>query len=519
MIINRNMYPLSVACDNNRGCISFPEEAAVSPSTAMARAVFGETPIQADVPPQPGLSASRLMKKQWKQSIEMASETLKSYGLDAGFRKGGGYESSNSGWVPQQNFNDAGNKVYLVCRRCAKNKINSPIAIGQLYICEETGQGGIKVDHLYFHDVNCCNDSDAPLGVDVSKYQCNRIDTDRVFSETYDKAVAHIDTHHPSYNHTTNRNNVDSDSPSPPGSPAVVGTVSPAMALTKTDRMVELIPSPHYSSFIEPPHHNLAMLRFLYLFCVSMNLTEQMAPYLCKPNQNKKQKGRLGQYGVKEHRNPNCHLYFTDVAIIMGGHSFARDLTLSQEPIHMDGPIVKDDFPYFAPGTVVAPLSALGRSVFMYAQTNIVKLQHGHYCFYSSNVPHGDCSLPYGEQGWAPALHIRLASMHVSNRKKAPEVDERPIGLSPRHFALMNRDAKRRKCFSTHLHQKKLVATATLPQDPEPITRALEILSPLVKDKTAVKHNLRKATKDTLKKAFSEIETVIQQYNNSPDSK
>ena len=323
-----------------------------------------------------------------------------------------------------------GNSLRFHCKKCkVKNNQFSLVAWGKC-VQTEDGNRGIQIQKMFFHDNICCptrKHMQLPDGYHPNPIQrIVEIDYDNIFGTSYDCLVQKLEQYDGS--------NIANDWP--PGDHINLGKQN----LPVTDnRAYQLLPATEADKYPELSEavHKGCMIRLLYHMAATFNISEEVAPQIFDLEESLDKDGQFnGRIGCKDRKNPNCHLYFTEVSLLFGGHhqnSIEWRDQLTHQLCHMDGEtgqgMTLNENPHLVgrtkPGSFILPIKNL-RSFYMWCVENLQWIYKGQYVFFSGNVPHGGTTRkirPGSNDGreWHPAIHGHLDS--ICHKRDAASVN------------------------------------------------------------------------------------------------
>jgi hypothetical protein len=344
-----------------------------------------------------------------------------SYGLDVEFCNQKTVFDRGYGKQPLELIDKpAGKKVFRFhCKKCRIMKNHFSLIAWGNCVQNSEGHRGIKIQKMFFHDILCChqlNQHNLPEGHHPNPIQrIVEIDYDNVFGESYDclwKKLEEYDASKKEHNE-------------PPGEHINLGKPN----LPKTDnRTYQILPCPNKYPGLSHEVHKGCMIRLLYHMAASLSISDEVAPYIYDLDGSLDKDGKFnGNKGCRDKRNPNCHLYFSEVSLLFGGHHLRTEKwgdELAHQLCHMDGETGEgttinenpDLFGRTKPGSFILPIKNY-RSLYMWCVQNVIWVLRGQYVFFSGNVAHGGTTRKMilgSEDGreWHAALHGHLDSIY-----------------------------------------------------------------------------------------------------------
>ena len=429
--VNRDMFPECCEKEQQRGKIQLQDPQITPLSTQFAAAVFGsDLTVRA-----PKIAHDAKKNQQWKQTANYVKQKIDSYGHCTCFHGSGSWESTNAGCIPQQNFQKKGNSFHLLCLPCKDKGIFSPILDATLM-----DEGAMKINHLYFHDKDCCSSNNTIPTIDKLGCAFVRFDPTEILGDTYQGCIHELNQ----YNHKQNK--------FPPGQRINFGYKNRyGQSDPPDDRTYELLPSKHYEKHLDQAKHNAAMMRLFYHICCNLNLTAHMAPYHFKPQ--RREKGKRDKFVLHETLNVSGFLFMNGISLIFGAHNLRQDAEPSDQPMHFDFASIllakrSSDGSLqitFPPGSVLLPLTTDGRSIFMFSSHQTVNLEFGEYCYFSGSLPHGGKTMEYAQTSWQPAIHIHIDNIQIKRREDSVVIDVRNHGIQDEHLLELEGQQRRDK--------------------------------------------------------------------------
>jgi hypothetical protein len=187
------------------------------------------------------------------------------------------------------------------------------------------------------------------------------------------------------------------------------------------DRTYAQLPSPDYA--IDPIAHEQAMIRLAFLFCSSLSISNDMAPYLLvlpevapMPEEGRApviNKARTFDFSVNE----SAHIFMQEIVFLFGGNEIR---IVGPDPIHQPCHTDGEDLAHlmsdnkalvdlFKPCSFICPLES-ERSIYVKNSSTIVSTKKGQGLVFSGDLPHG--GITHRDRKWFPALHGHLDSKH-----------------------------------------------------------------------------------------------------------
>ena len=341
----------------------------------------------------------------------------------------------------------SGTTVQFYCIKCIHSKRFGLVANATFentnpvkhQVCEKS-VSHLKMDiqELFYHSIECSNDvpSDAYQNyVDMGYSRINAC-FDWVFGCRYDTLVNAIECHpkaKPFFSedmtaedkkkwNSENRRIQALDNKSECKWKSFGETINTGNKnYNHDDRSYILLPGYPVKEELGAHNHYMSMARLLYRIVAVFGIEKELSPFLFDEDTLleswEDSKRRKHEYTFKT--NNNQHLNIKEVSVLFGGNE--REIT-PYGPVHQnchrDGGVKHINIPTgkFPPGSILAPLSQQGRSIYIRSPANTVNIPFGYLLMFRADLPHGGITRRNDNGNQQAALHGHLDSTHLTRQ-------------------------------------------------------------------------------------------------------